>query len=202
MRRAVAVLLLVGCTSVHLPRVPGEPPPAVADAQAEAAYQVLLERSTRTFALYDNLDTRAFLRAVWQSPAFVEARVRREGLFKAMSPDEVAAALRAEQARCAEATEFFLGVHVNESKYDDFSRPGSMWRLALLVHGTSLAPLSVERLGRTSVEMRSLYSWMEPFWVGYRVRFPRVEVVPPQGFTFLLASAVGQARLDFSEPQR
>ncbi len=196
MRWAV-VLLLVGCASAHLPRVPGDAPPAVNDHEAEGRYQGLLERSTQSAALYDNFDTRAFVRAVWQSPAFVEARVHRESQFKAMNPVETADRVAAEQARCSSATEFFLAVHANDPKYDDFSRPNSMWRLALLVGDQSLVPLSVERLGRTNVEMRSYYSWMESFWVGYRVRFPSVTTSPGTVLTFQLASAVGQARLEF-----
>lgn len=193
----VVVLLLAGCAAAHLPRVPGDPPPVVADHEAEGQYQELLDRSTRSAALYDNFDTRAFVRAVWQSPTFVEGRVRREAQFKAMSPAETDARLAAEHARCASATEIFFAVHVNDPKYDDFSRPNSMWRLALLIAGQSLAPLSVERLGRTTVEMRSYYSWMESFWVGYRVRFPPIQASRGSVLGFQLASAVGQARLEF-----
>jgi hypothetical protein len=196
--RWVVVLLVAGCASAHLPRVPGEPPPMVADVEAERRYQQLLERATRSAALYDAFDTRAFLRAAWQSRSFVEARVRREGEFKAIGAAELEALLTAEQARCASATEFFLAVHANDPKYDDFSRPGSMWRLALLVDGRELLPLSVERLGRTTLEMRSYYSWMESYWVAYRVRFPPLEPGATRAFTFQLASAVGQARLEFT----
>lgn len=195
---AAALGLTLGCATARLPRVPGDPPPAVRDVEAEAAYQATLEAHTQARAVYDNLDTRVFFQATWQSPAFAEARVRREGMFKAMPSAEVSQRLAEEQARLAEATEFFLGVHANDYRFDDLERPNSQWRLVLVVDGEELKPTSVERLGRTTTELRSYYSYMESFWVGYRVRFPRVAMTPGRTVRLKLASALGQAELPFT----
>jgi hypothetical protein len=196
MRWAV-VVLAASCASAHLPRVPGEPAPALADPKLEGEYQEVLDRSTRSAAIYDNLDTRLFVRAVWQSPAFVEARVRRESLFKAAPPAETDARVRSELERCAGVTEFFLAVHANDPKLDDFSRADSIWRLALAAGGEELLPVSVERLGRTNVNLRTSYSWMESFWVGYRVRFPRLPPGRDRAMDLVIASAMGRARFEF-----
>ncbi len=49
-----------------------------------------------------------------------------------------------------------MGVHANETAYDDFDRPDSIWRLALVVgRPGAAADRRCERLGRTNVEMRS-----------------------------------------------
>jgi hypothetical protein len=177
--------------------VPGDPPPAVRDPVVEKAYQLYLDQATQSAAVYDNLDSKVFFRAVWQSPAFAAARVHREAMFKDMPPDAEAKLFASEQQRLAEATEIFMGVHANDYRFEDFGRPDTMWRLVLVVEGTEYRPLSVERLGRTSTEMRSYYSWMESFWVGYRVRFPKVELAPGQTFHFHLACALGKADLLF-----
>jgi hypothetical protein len=190
---ALGCCALLGCASAPIPRVPGDPPPAVKDAAAERAYQDVLERSTRAQGVYDNLDTKVFFRATWQSPAFAEARVRREALFKAMPPAELEARLTAERARLADVTEFFVAVHANDYRFDDLEKKDSMWRMVLVSGDEELKPTSVERLGRTNTEMRSYYSYLESFWVGYRVRFPKRE----PGFTLKLASAVGRAELTF-----
>jgi hypothetical protein len=191
-----ALLLALGCAEARLPRVPGDPPPALSDLSAERGYQAVLEQATRTAAIYDLLDAKAFLGATWQTPAFAEARVRREGAFKLWPPELLATRLEAERQRLEGVTEFFLGVQVNEPRFDDFGRPHSIWRLALEVDGgAQLEPLSIERLGRTSVELRSSYSFLESFWVGYRVRFPAVTPRPGQRLTLHLASAVGAAHL-------
>jgi hypothetical protein len=73
-----------------------------------------------------------------------------------------------------------------------------MWRFVMVVGDEELAPISVERLGRTNVEMRSYYSYMESFWVGYRVRFPKKTFNPGDRFRLKLASALGHAELPYT----
>lgn len=200
MRRAwlaLAVLAGLGCSAGRIPRIGGEPPPAFDSSAREHGYQDVLERFTRSQALYDNLDTNVFLRATWQSPTFVEARVARVATFQGMPPEAAAQALAAERARLGDAVEFFLAVHVNDSRHDDFGRPGSLWRLALETDGREVLPTSVERLGRTNVQLQSVYSYLEAFWVGYRVRFPHVDLRPGQHFSLRVASALGRAELPF-----
>jgi hypothetical protein len=195
---AAALLVLAACATGRIPRIPGDPPPAVRDVGAEREYQQVLEKHTASQGVYDNLDTKLFFQATWQSARFAEARVRREGLFKAWPAADVEKNLSAERTRLADATEFFLAVHANDYRYDDFDRANTMWRMVLVVGGQELAPISVERLGRSNTEMRSYYSYMESFWVGYRVRFPAHPLAPQETFRLKLASALGQAELPFT----
>lgn len=195
---AAAVALSTACATGRIPRVPGDPPPAVADGAAERDYQAVLERYSAARAVYDNLDTKLFFQATWQSPRFSAERVRREGLFKAWPGAELEQKLSAEQQRLADATEFFFAVHANDYRFEDFDRPNTMWRMVLVVGGEELAPVSVERLGRTTFEMRSYYSYMESFWVGYRVRFPARTLRAGEAMKLKVASALGQAELPFT----
>jgi len=188
--------LVSSCATGRVPRVLGEPPPAVADLESERNYQAVLEKFTSEHAVYDNLDTRVFFRATWLSPAFAEARTRREGQFKSWPSSELEKKWADEQTRLADVTEFFFAVHANDYRFEDFEKSNSMWRMVLVSNGEEVAPASVERLGRTNIEMRSYYSYMESFWVGYRVRFAKKPV--PQKFTLKLASALGKAELPFS----
>lgn len=194
----LACVALAGCTTARIPRVGGDPPPADRDPKVEQAYQVVLDRYTRSMAVYDNLDTNVFFHATWQAPAFVEARMARDASFRAIPAAEAQANLEAEKTRLLDVTEFHLAVHANDYKYEDFNRADSMWRLALEVDGKEVRPISIERLGRTSSPMRSIYSYMEPFWVGYRIRFPKVALSTGQTFTFRLASALGRADLVYT----
>lgn len=195
---AAALALLSACATGRIPRVPGDPPPAVADDAAERAYQAVLERYTSARGVYDNLESRLFFQATWLSPRFSAERVRREGLFKAWPKAELDQKLAVEQQRLSDATEFFFAVHANDYRYDDFDRPNTAWRMVLVVGGEELAPTSIERLGRTTFEMRSYYSYMENFWVGYRVRFPVRTLKPGETMTLKLASAMGQAELPYT----
>lgn len=198
MRWAVCLLLLSACASGRIPRIPGDPPPAVRDVDAEREYQLVLEKYSSSQGVYDNLDSKLFFHATWQSPAFVEARVHREGLFKSWPAAEFEKKLGEERARLTDATEFFFAVHANDYRFDDFDRPNTMWRMVLVVGDEELAPVSVERLGRSNTEMRSYYSYLESFWVGYRVRFPARSLVAGKTFRLKLASALGQAELPYT----
>ncbi len=192
------VLVLTACPSARIPHVPGDPPPAVLDGSEERAYQKVLERHTSSKGVYDNLDTKLFFQATWLSPVFADARVKREGQFKAWPPAELEKKLGAERTRLTDATEFFFAVHANDYRFDDFDKVNTMWRMVLVVGNEELPPVSVERLGRTNTEMRSYFSYMESFWVGYRVRFPSRPLAAGQTFRLKLASALGQAELAFT----
>jgi hypothetical protein len=192
---AALSLALSACATARIPRIGGDPPPADTDPALESAYQQTLERATRSQGIYDLMDTRLFVHATWESPAFVEARVNRYGRFRALPPDELRASMEAERQRLADVIEFHLAVHANDPRMDDFDRPSSMWRLALVVDGREYAPKLIERIGRTNTEQRSYYSYMEPFWVGYRVRFPKVDT---RAMTLKIASAAGKAELVFA----
>ncbi|MBL8917420.1 MAG: hypothetical protein JNJ54_01050 [Myxococcaceae bacterium] len=198
MRAVVATagaVLLLGCANARIPRVSGDPAPIDSDPAIESAYQQTLERYTRSQGIFDYLDTRLFVHATWEATPFVEARVKRFARFRALPAEEERAALEAERQRLKDVTEFHLAVHANDPKMDDFDRRDSMWRLALVVDGKETTPELIERIGRTNTEQRSTYSYMEPFWVGYRVRFPRSSGGP---MTLKIASSVGKAELSFA----
>lgn len=191
---AIAALAL-GCANARIPRVGGDPAPIDTDPAMESAYQQTLERYTRSQGIFDFFDTRLFVHATWESTPFVEARVKRYARFRALPAEEERAALEAERQRLKDVVEFHLAIHANDPKMDDFDRPSSMWRLALVVDGREATPELIERVGRTNTEQRSYYSYMEPFWVGYRVRFPRQGAGP---MTLKIASSVGKAELSFA----
>lgn len=191
-------VLLCSCATGRVPRIPGDPPPALSDNAAEQKYQDTLERFTAHGGVYDNLDTKAFFYATYQGPTFVAARVQRMATFKNLPPKELAASQAFEDSRLTDATEFFMATHVNDSHFDDFDRSNTVWRLALVVHGEEYKPVSVERIGRTNVDLRGVYSYMESFWVGYRVRFPKVVLQPGEPMVFRAASALGKADLSIT----
>ncbi|MEN9797503.1 MAG: hypothetical protein RL653_1199 [Pseudomonadota bacterium] len=194
---------LPGCALVP-PRV-GEPPPVLADADAERAYRAVLEASSARAEIYAGLDSRAFVGMTWQSAAFREARTRREAAFGNWPAGALQAALERERAVAGSSEEFLLGVHVEDRRYDDFDRPGSAWRLVLEgPGGVEVMPSSVERVGRVGLPLRALYPYLGEFWVAYRVRFPARDEAgravlqdAGRGFTVKLGSALGQAKLAF-----
>jgi hypothetical protein len=200
----VLALLAAACTSGP-PRV-GVPAPGLDDAQAEASYRDVLKRSTASAELYSLFDTRGFFAATLQTPAFREARARREAAFRSETPEELGARLSRERAEEAEAHAWFVGVNVPNPAYQDLNRKSGAWRVAMVTPAGEVLPLDIERVGRSSLDLRALYPYLDTFWVGYRVRFPReVEgrpVIPP-GTTEValeIAGVPGKARLVVSAP--
>jgi hypothetical protein len=199
----LAAVLATGCIGSRVPVV-GEPPPVLKDSAAERAYLSTLERYTSRREIYDRLDTRLFAAATFQSASFVEARVRREASFRAQSSDKVASLIEQERAAVEPFHEFFLGVHLNNPRHDDFDKANSMWSLILATPAGEVAPAKVERLGRTNLSRRAIYPYLDDFWVAYAVRFPKVTAngqpsVPPGTTKLVLrvASVLGKADLEF-----
>ena len=197
----VALLVLSVCASscaaAPIPRIGGDAAPAVSDAADEAKYQSVLEAHTKSQAIYDNLDQKCFVHATIQSPQYVEARLAREAVFRSLPADEIAKARAAEQVRLSDATEFMMGTYTADFRWDDFQRPNSMWRIALVVGERELTPTSVTRVGRATADLRSFYPYLESFWVAYRVRFPKIEARAGETIRLKLSSSLGRAELPF-----
>ncbi|MET0405732.1 MAG: hypothetical protein ABW123_25150 [Cystobacter sp.] len=194
------LLALAGCVST--PPVVGNSAPALKDERQEAAYHQVLERHSGRDEIFKGFDTVLFATATLQTDAFREARLYRQGLFKALSQERVRENLAREIAEAAGTHELFLGVYVYDYHYDDFDRPGSVWNVELVTPAGAVRPLSVERLGRADMEMRAYYPYTGVFWVGYRLRFPSLfsngSLVIPASTEWVLlrlASTLGKAEL-------
>ena len=187
----------LSCSSARLPRVPGDPPPSYGDARREADYQATLDRFTRSTAVYDFLDSRVFLQATWHSPEFTKARAEREASFQTRSSAATSVLVNDEIDRARAATEFFLAVHVNDSRFDDFDRRSSMWRMSLWIDGQEFALQKIERLGRSTPKLRASYSYFESFWVAYRLQFPAIDATAVSELKLRVSSVLGQAELVF-----
>ncbi len=195
--RGVGLALLLAattlsCTGGRVPRI-GDPAPTARDDGAEVAYQEVLSRVSDRKAVYQGLDTVIFASASWQSEEFVAARVARTAAFRGLGKQEHEDMLKTERDKLKDDTVFFFGVHANDPRTDDFDRKNSIWSLSLVTSEGLLRPVEIRRIGRANADMRSLYPYMDTFWVGYEVRF--INAQPP--FKLKVASSLGEATLDY-----
>jgi hypothetical protein len=197
---SVLLGLLGGCTTT--PPTIGDPAPQLTDRRSEQAYQESLDRYSDRAEIYDGFDTRLFAGATFQTAAFREARVRRLAEFQSLPPPRVEELLAKERAEEAQYNEFFLGVHLNDPHFEDFSQRHSIWRVVMQTPSVEVEPLSIERIGRANLDMRAMYPYLGVFWVAYRVRFPKVlpdgTPIIPDSATHVhlrLASTLGHAEL-------
>jgi hypothetical protein len=200
LRVAALLGLLSGCTTT--PPTIGDPAPQLNDRRAEQLYQEIFDRYSDRAEIYDGFDTRMFTGATFQTMSFREARVHRLAEFQFLPKPRVEELLAKERTEETQFNEFFLGVHVNDSHFEDFSNRHSIWRIVMLTPSVEVEPVSIERIGRANLDMRSMYPYLGVFWVAYRVRFPKVLAdgtpVIPDSATHVhlrLASTLGHAEL-------
>ncbi|MBN1207402.1 MAG: hypothetical protein JXB05_21160 [Myxococcaceae bacterium] len=192
--------LLSSCTTT--PPTIGDAAPQLTDRRSESAYRKMLERYSDRAEIYDGFDTRLFAGTTFETMTFREARVRRLAEFQFLPKPRVEALLEKERSEEAQFHEFHLGVHVNDSRFEDLANKDSIWRVVMLTPSMEVEPLSIERIGRANLDMRAMYPYMGVFWVAYRVRFPKALAdgtpVIPASATHVhlrLASTLGHAEL-------
>jgi len=164
-------LLAAGC--VMRPPSVGERGPQASSEAAEAAYEVTIAKFSDRGESYNQLDDRIFCAATYQSWAFREARVQRLASFQSRPAEQVLNTLEQERTAFDGYYEFFFGAHVSDFHFNDFDKPESIWRLSMITESSQSQPLSIQRVGRADLNMRAIYPYMDEFWVGYWVRFPR-----------------------------
>jgi hypothetical protein len=180
----------------------GDKPATVSDASAERAYQDTVKKYSDHSEVYVRLDTRLLVGATFQTWPFREARVHRSAAFEKLPQAEVDKRLAAERAEADASNDFFVGVHLDDYRFDDFDRKDTIWRVALIVNGQEVTPLKVERIGRANVNLRALYPYLDDFWTAYRFRFVKktaagAELIPEgtEQVTLRFASSLGSADL-------
>jgi hypothetical protein len=180
----------------------GDPAPQLADYASEEKYLALLDHYTGKAEIYSGFDTQLFAGVTYQTWEFREARVKRLALFRSMTPDEIASLLTRERAEYEKYNVFVLGTWTVDSRFDDFDKRDSVWRIALVLDGEEVLPVDVVRVSRVTQDVRAIYPYMGNFWVQYRARFPRYRkdgspLIRPgtRRVKLVLASSLGKAEM-------
>jgi hypothetical protein len=200
---ASAAAVLCACAA-HTPPQIGDRGPMLADPGQEKQYQERVDRFSRNAEIYNQLRTRVFAAATYQSWQFRQARVEREGTFKALPRAEVDAQLAEERTQFEQSHEFFFGAFVNDYRQENFSND-KVWHVALLTGRGEVRPSKIERIGRSDLNMRAYYPYLGEFWVAWRIRFPKkmedgtpVLAEGDQKVTLRVASTVGKVELTYT----
>lgn len=199
MRLAALALLLALAACSNRPGYALSQRPDDAPRVQDRSYYDLLDRYTRFQSGYDGLDHRFYLAATWESWPFRQRRVEAMADFLNLPESDTQAELARERAEARQFVDFFLGFYTAESRWNDLSSPRTIWRLELeYPDGTTTLPVRVERIHRPDATLQALYGYLAPFWVGYRVRFPRADggpmsLEPGDTLRLRMSSAVGRA---------
>lgn len=160
---SISLALTAGCRTLPFP-----------DPHLEGPYGATLSRWTRKAALYNGLETRAFVRIVYLSPEVIAAQARQVSQMRAELPDKAAETLQRMRQADAHPT-FFAIVYIPDKTANDWNETGdnAAWRIALNTGFGEHAPERVERIERPfSAELRALYPYLDDYSVGYLLHFP------------------------------
>lgn len=188
MTRALAVIascaLLAGCRGLPFP-----------EAKLEGDYGVALKAETRTAALYDRLETRAFVHLVRLSPGLLDLQSAEVSSMRAESLP-LAAARREALRKQYPPRSFFAVVHTPIAAWNDWDLPASVWSVVLTADGVQTPPEKVERLPRPfSAELRALFPYLDDFCEAYVLRYP----AGARGEKVLAAGVLGRMEFDWTQ---
>ena len=167
-------LALAGCGG-SAPIVSLKPP---AKRPRANDYEEQLQRWTRNEKIINltRLDTPLRVHATFFSPEFVDAYVaRHEELFK-IPGRERDAMLRGYAQAFKEHFTFVVFAATTDRKWNDLHKKDSIWRVALVNDmRQQVAPTDVKRQLTITETTRVLFPQVEPFYLMYTLRFPRLQ---------------------------
>ncbi|MBI5468967.1 MAG: hypothetical protein HY891_07515 [Deltaproteobacteria bacterium] len=166
----LVILLLslapVGCSKK--PVRPEEPRPE---------YSKVLDKETRSAKIYSGLDAILFMTATYKTMEFREAYV--DLYVKGYEVDQTYREALLQRARDDndKYNEIFFTAYTPETKWNDFDRRDSVWRLYLEdSEGNRLIPVSVTRVDAGDPLVKRFFPYFDPWSSGYLVRFPKYSV--------------------------
>lgn len=190
-----ALALAAGCSLGGL--MPRSPAPTT----QEGEWAQRRDAATRRAFVYDGLKHQATVTATHLSLAVREARARRLGEWMGWTPVELEQRLAQERKEAAETEEFEIALYTADPRFNDLDAPRSNWRVALKVDGADLLSRKVTGVQRDAATL-TLFPYVGPFDVVYRVIAPMPQAGPVEGraFTLEIASALGKLTLDYGAP--
>ena len=158
---AIVAIASVSCRTLPFP-----------DPHLEGDYGKALKRWTRTVAIYNGLETRAFARMIYLSPEFVVAQAQEISRMRAELPDQAAETLAHLREQYKQPS-FFAIAYIPDKTGNDWNEPNSVWRIALNLGEGERKPEHVVRYEKPfDAELRAIYPYLDDYSTGYLIKFP------------------------------
>jgi hypothetical protein len=169
---------------------------ATADVKP-SEYREALNRWSGTEKVYDKLETRLIVSSTYKSAAFRDAwadEYSRRYLLSDADRDELK---RREHADAESYHEFFFAAYTPESRWNDFSKRESIWKLRLFDDaGNSTEPLVVTKIKNDDPKLHAFFPYFTLWTKGYIVKFPKSGLSSDsKSLRIQFASALGAAEL-------
>jgi len=197
-RREVVGLLLLAAIGCAKPRAKMANAEDSKDVKA-SEYSQALGSWSREAKVYQKLETRLIVNATYRSGAFRDAYVDEYARRYLLADGERDEMKRREHSDADTYHEFFFAAYTVESRWNDFSKRNTMWRLRLYDDkGNSVEPLVVTKVKQDDPVLHAFYPYFSLWTRGYTVKFPRSGLADDaKSLRLQLTSAVGAAELEY-----
>lgn len=161
------ILLLV-------PLVLGCAKKSVKPEEVRPEYADVLNRLTKGTKVYQGLETILYMTATYKTMDFRRAYVDRYVKSYQLEESYRSALLEREKEEDEKYNEVFFTAYTPESRWNDFDRTDSVWRLYLEDgSGARLIPVSVRRVDSSDPLIREFFPYFDLWSYGYAVKFPK-----------------------------
>jgi hypothetical protein len=178
----LASLVLAACATAQPFPVPDGP------------YGEALDAATRSAVVRSGLSNELIAFATFDSPTYVAARREKVSYIRKVPLDEADACM-GPVAAPATGPAFFVSVYTNLRPASAIDRPDNLWAVALETPAGTFRPVAVKRLFPDAT-LRTLYPYIDPFSLTFRVTFPPEAAAGPHRLVF--SGPAGSAGMAFA----
>ncbi len=161
-------------------------------AQTQSDYSDALRNWTRKGQAFQDLEQRILVYATLLSPSFQADRARFEGKNLGLSQADIEARVEQATAEAEDSVQFFMVVSTFDSHWNNLDKAEHTFSLFLKSATGESTPTSVKLLNKEEYTNAQLaFSYAEPLFKGYLVRFPKPESTgtSPGDLTLRIAGA-------------
>lgn len=182
------LIFLPGCAGKTEPKPKAATPPN---------YSEVLDKWTRGKKIYADLDARLYMYATYKTFDFRDAYVDRYTRSYQLTAGYRQALLEREKEQSDKYNEFFFTAYTPESRWNDFDRLDSIWKLYLEDDsGNRLIPVSITKVDAGDPLIREFFPYFDMWSSGYIVRFPKyseagTEPIPGEKTKYLKLTVTG-----------
>lgn len=171
---------------------------ATADVRP-AQWNDAFARYTRSEKTYDHLETRLIVSATWRCGAFADAYANEYARRYVLSDSQRESFRKREESDAQSYQVFFLAAYTPESRWNDFSKRDSMWKIRLYDDkGNAVEPLVVTKVKDDDPTLHEFFPYFTLWTKGYVVKFAKDSLDPEsKSYKLQITSSVGAAELAF-----
>jgi hypothetical protein len=144
-----------------------------ADPYYTQTYKSVCDRWSQEARIHHGFELSLIVSATFESADFRRAYADEYAQAYQLTPAEKDQFMEDQMKAGRLGHEFLMATFVPETKWDDFDRADSMWKLLLVNdEGERVAPVEVRNLKRQKAVMSHFFPYITPWTSVYLVRFP------------------------------